>query len=66
MNHFGAVGVLQFDLAMARLKTEYDVDAAYDRVDYATARWVNCENRKRLTGCRRANQRNLALDTEGI
>jgi peptide chain release factor 3 len=61
----GAVGVLQFDVIMARLKTEYDVDAAYDQVDYATARWVQCENRKRLDEFKRANQRNLALDEEG-
>lgn len=61
----GAVGVLQFDVIMARLKTEYDVDAAYDQVDYATARWVQCENRKRLDEFKRANQRNLALDAEG-
>ena len=61
----GAVGVLQFDVTMARLKAEYGVDAAYDQVDYATARWVRCENRKRLAEFKRANQRNLALDAEG-
>lgn len=35
----GAVGVLQFDVTMARLKAEYKVDAVDEGVDYATARW---------------------------
>ena len=33
----GAVGVLQFDVTMARLKDEYGVDAIYEGVEYATA-----------------------------
>jgi len=61
----GAVGVLQFDVTMARLKAEYGVDAVYDQANYATARWVNCDDRKRLTAFEGANQRNLALDPEG-
>nr|WP_302504227.1 peptide chain release factor 3 [Geoalkalibacter halelectricus] len=44
----GAVGVLQFDVTMARLKAEYGVDAVYEGVDYATARWVACDDRKKL------------------
>jgi peptide subunit release factor RF-3 len=30
-----AVGVLQFDVTMARLKTEYGVDASYETIEYA-------------------------------
>jgi len=33
----GAVGVLQFDVTMARLKSEYGVDASYETIDYAAA-----------------------------
>ncbi|MFW6193191.1 MAG: peptide chain release factor 3 [Gemmatimonadota bacterium] len=36
----GAVGVLQFDVLVHRLDTEYDVDAALDRMPYSHARWV--------------------------
>jgi peptide chain release factor 3 len=61
----GAVGVLQFDVIMARLKTEYGVDALYEGVDYATARWVECEDRKKFAEFEKKNQANLARDSEG-
>jgi len=61
----GAVGVLQFEVTMARLKTEYGVDAAYIPIQYTTARWVRCDDRKRLAAFERENRRNLALDAEG-
>ncbi|UWZ79814.1 peptide chain release factor 3 [Geoalkalibacter halelectricus] len=60
----GAVGVLQFDVTMARLKAEYGVDAVYEGVDYATARWVACDDRKKLEEFERKNQTNLAWDAE--
>jgi peptide chain release factor 3 len=61
----GAVGVLQFDVIMARLKTEYGVDALYEGIDYATARWISCKDRKMLGEFERKNQGNLAFDAEG-
>ena len=61
----GAVGVLQFEVTMARLKTEYGVDAVYEGVDYAIARWVSCADPKRLEAFEKANPANLALDSEG-
>ncbi len=61
----GAVGILQFEVTMARLKAEYGVDAVYDPVDYAAARWVGCEDKKRLAAFQMENQSNLALDAEG-
>ncbi|MCL7488624.1 MAG: peptide chain release factor 3 [Desulfobulbaceae bacterium] len=60
----GAVGVLQFDVTIARLKAEYGVEAVYEPVDYAAARWVSCDNRKRLAAFEKANLANLALDAE--
>jgi peptide chain release factor 3 len=36
----GAIGPLQFEVTMARLKDEYNVDAAYQPVNVAGARWV--------------------------
>ncbi len=61
----GAVGVLQFDVTMARLKAEYWVDADYEPVSYATARWVTCEDRKKMDAFEKKNQINLANDVEG-
>jgi len=61
----GAVGVLQFDVTLARLQAEYNVDVVDESVDYATARWVSCKDPNRLEAFRKANQDNLALDAEG-
>ncbi|MDG1255410.1 MAG: peptide chain release factor 3 [Glaciecola sp.] len=57
----GAVGVLQFDVVVARLKSEYKVDAIYEHVSVATARWVYGDERK-VDEFRRKAQVNLALD----
>jgi peptide chain release factor 3 len=61
----GAVGVLQFDVTMARLKNEYGVDAQYEGIDFATARWIACDDKKMLAEFEKKNQGNLALDAEG-
>ncbi len=61
----GAVGVLQFDVTIARLKDEYGVDAAYESVEYAAARWIKCSDKSRLAVFERENSVNLALDAEG-
>ncbi|MCV5901339.1 peptide chain release factor 3, partial [Escherichia coli] len=58
----GAVGVLQFDVVVARLKSEYNVEAIYEGVNVATARWVGCGDAKKLDEFQRKNQANLALD----
>ena len=58
----GAVGVLQFDVVVARLKAEYNVEALYEHVNVSTARWVYCDDEKKLDEFRRKNQTNLALD----
>jgi peptide chain release factor 3 len=61
----GAVGVLQFDVTMARLKAEYGVDATYEPVDYATARWVSCKDKNKLAAFEKSRHVNLARDAEG-
>ena len=58
----GAVGVLQFDVVVARLKNEYKVDAVYEPINVATARWITCDDHKALEQFQRKNQDNLALD----
>ncbi len=61
----GAVGVLQFDVTMERLKAEYNVAAVYEGVDYTTARWVECDDRKLFDDFQKKNQGQLAHDAEG-
>lgn len=58
----GAVGVLQFDVVVHRLKAEYNVDAIYENVQVATARWVYSNDAKKLDEFRRKAEHNLALD----
>ncbi|MCE7031897.1 peptide chain release factor 3 [Lysobacter sp. GX 14042] len=61
----GAVGVLQFDVVAYRLKAEYGVDAIFESVSVATARWIHCDNEKKLEEFRDRNATNLALDAAG-
>ena len=61
----GAVGVLQFEVTMARLKAEYRVDAVYETVDYNVARWVACEDSRKLAEFEKSNVTNVFRDAEG-
>jgi len=61
----GAVGVLQFDVTMARLKAEYGVDAAYEPVTFAAARWVTSDDRKQLAAFEKDKYASLAHDSHG-
>ena len=61
----GAVGVLQFDVTMSRLKAEYSVDAGHEPVDLSVARWITCKDNLMLKRFIRENQGSLATDSEG-
>jgi peptide chain release factor 3 len=61
----GAVGVLQFDVVAHRLKHEYSVDCGYENVQVVTARWVSCDDSKRLAEFRTKAAAHLALDGAG-
>lgn len=58
----GAVGVLQFEVVVQRLKTEYNVDAIYEPISVATARWCTCDNPRTLEQFEKKAYDNLALD----
>ncbi|MBM9519795.1 peptide chain release factor 3 [Desulforhopalus vacuolatus] len=62
----GAVGILQFEVTMARLLNEYNVHAISEQVDYGAARWVHCDDKKKMEEFERANQSTLARDSEGF
>ncbi len=57
--------MLQFDITMERLKSEYGVDAAYEQVDYNVARWVQCDDPKKMRDFEEQNSANIAMDAEG-
>ncbi len=61
----GAVGMLQFDVIVSRLSEEYSVDAGYEPVNVATARWVASEDKKQFADFRDYYNQDLALDAEG-
>ena len=61
----GAVGVLQFDVVAYRLKDEYGVDASFEPVGVTTARWVHCDDAKKLEEFREKNAMNLSIDAAG-
>jgi peptide chain release factor 3 len=61
----GAVGELQFDVTIARLKAEYSVDAVYEPINFSVARWVEFEDPKEEKEFERKNINNMAIDSEG-
>jgi peptide chain release factor 3 len=61
----GAVGVLQFEVTIARLGDEYGVEASYEPVEYGAARWVRCDDKKKLEEFRTKAASNLAIDIDG-
>ena len=61
----GAVGVLQFDLVAYRLQDEYRAECVWEDASTFTARWVYCDDDKKLAEFRARNEDSLALDGGG-
>ncbi|MEO5596765.1 MAG: peptide chain release factor 3 [Lysobacteraceae bacterium] len=61
----GAVGTLQFDVVAYRLKDEYGVDSSFEPIGVVTARWVHCDDAKKLEEFREKNAMNLGIDGAG-
>ncbi len=58
----GAVGVLQFEVVVQRLKSEYKVDAIYEGISISSARWVDSEDALKMAEFEKKTHNNLALD----
>jgi len=58
----GAVGVLQFDVVMWRLKSEYKVDCAFEATPINTVRWIACDDPAELRRFEDRNAAQLARD----
>lgn len=54
--------MLQFEVVTARLAAEYGVEAIFDNVSIWSARWVSCDDKKKLAEFERANALNLSID----
>ena len=61
----GAVGLLQFDVIISRLSEEYSVDAGYEGVGIATARWVVSDDKRQFEEFKDYYNQDLAVDAEG-
>jgi len=61
----GAVGTLQFEVVAFRLRDEYKVDCVYESVSVYTARWIECDDARKLEEFRAKAYDNLALDGGG-
>ena len=61
----GAVGVLQFEVVVYRLKDEYKVEAVYEPTSSQVARWVESDSKSILEEFRKKAGDNLALDGGG-
>ncbi|QCI24573.1 peptide chain release factor 3 [Buchnera aphidicola (Muscaphis stroyani)] len=57
----GAIGILQFDVVIERLKIEYNVDAIYEKVNISLARWIRSKNCD-ITSFQEKNKTYLAFD----
>jgi peptide chain release factor 3 len=61
----GAVGQLQFDVVAYRLKDEYKVEALYEPVNVYTARWISCDDPRKLEEFRKKASEHLSVDGGG-
>ena len=58
----GVVGTLQLDVLQSRLRNEYDVQAAFDAVELATARWYRSKSEVALAAFEDGMRRYIARD----
>jgi peptide chain release factor 3 len=61
----GVVGALQFDVLADRIRTEYDIPVKFEPVSLYTARWVACDDPKKMKAFMDANNSAIANDHDG-
>ncbi|QCI17917.1 peptide chain release factor 3 [Buchnera aphidicola (Acyrthosiphon lactucae)] len=59
----GAIGILQFDVVIERLRLEYNIDAIYKKVNIVLARWIKSENNHSIYKFKKKYSTYLAYDT---
>ncbi|ABD88489.1 peptide chain release factor 3 [Rhodopseudomonas palustris] len=61
----GVVGSLQLDVLKARLDAEYQLPVDFEVSEFQLARWISCDDRKKLEAFVAANGSGVADDVDG-
>jgi peptide chain release factor 3 len=61
----GVVGPLQLDVLKARLDAEYSLPVEFEVSEFQLARWISCDDRKKLEAFIAANGAGVADDVDG-
>ena len=61
----GVVGPLQLDVLKVRLKEEYGLDIGYETPEFQLARWISCDDGKKLDDFVQTNYSSVAEDLDG-
>jgi len=61
----GVVGPLQLDVLKARLDAEYSLPVEFEVSEFQLARWISCDDRKKLDAFVAANNSGIADDVDG-
>lgn len=60
----GAVGVLQFEVMVERVKAEYNLDVVFEQAAYNVARWIACDDENMLKAFLDRNQSVTGTDLD--
>ncbi len=61
----GVVGLLQLDVLKTRLKGEYGLDIGFEQPEFQLARWISCDDGRKLDEFVQANYSSIAEDLDG-
>jgi peptide chain release factor 3 len=61
----GVVGQLQLDVLKARLDAEYSLPVEFEQSEFQLARWISCDDAKKLDAFIGANGSGVADDVDG-
>jgi peptide chain release factor 3 len=61
----GVVGPLQLDVLKMRLADEYGLDIGFDQSEFQLARWISCNDAKKLEDFVQTNYSSVAEDLDG-
>ncbi|MDO9413535.1 MAG: peptide chain release factor 3 [Pseudolabrys sp.] len=61
----GVVGSLQLDVLKVRLRDEYGLDIDFETPEFQLARWISCEDEKKLSDFVSGNYSSVAEDLDG-
>ncbi len=62
----GVVGPLQLDVLATRIDAEYGIDMRFEAAGCETARWLFCDDNKRLEAFLSENRGSAATDRDGV